>query len=211
MSELTEKAKKEIKNEIKEQKRRKNVLWVISHRRENTGNMQFWPQKKTDVSFLVQNYYYNCLIWKLCANNPPWFLRNSPPCTHPLASPLHVAVITAGQNSKLCIVKKTYFYLKQGWMRGVQSLSAEGQAWLLLPTGEKKYCQPLPLQLLAILLSLLLFLLITIIHSLVRNLLCTSNNISSGGLAGWFSQGVEGRGSVLHGTAAIGKRSVKDK
>lgn len=160
MSELTEKAKKEIKNEIKEQKRRKNVLWVISHRRENTGNMQSWPQKKTDVSFLVQNYYYNCLIWKLCANNPPWFLRNSPPCTHPLASPLHVAVITAGQNSKLWIVKKTYFYLKQGWMRGVQSLSAEGQAWLLLSTGEKKYCQPLPLQLLAILLSLLIVILI---------------------------------------------------
>lgn len=76
MSKLTEKAKKEIRNEIKEQKRRKNILWVISYRRENAGNIQSWLQKKTDVSFLVQNSYYNCLIWKLCANNPPWFLRN---------------------------------------------------------------------------------------------------------------------------------------
>lgn len=58
---------------------------------------------------------------------------------------------------------------------------------------------------------LLLLLITTIIHSLMRNLLCTSNNISSGEMAGWFSQGVEGRGSVLHGIAALGKRSVKGK
>lgn len=212
MSKLTEKAKKEIRNEIKQQKRRKNILWVISYRRENAGNIQSWLQKKTDVSFLVQISYYNCLIWKLCANNPPWFLRN--PLISEKFFTLHTLLSKpTARGGGHSWTKYQFMDYKEDTLLYEARANEEcpeplrryrRTSRVVAPYREKIYSQILPLQLSTLLLLLLFFIFFLFgekCHAYIKQW----------EMAGWFYQGVEGRCWVLHGTAFLGKRSVKGK